>query len=79
MTYLLQVGSFRRNEDADRLKAQLALLGFEAKVERARINAKDTRYRVRSGPYRDTQAVDKARQRLVENGFNGIVIRIGEP
>ena len=78
-TYLLQVGSFRRNEDADRLKAQLALLGFEAKVERARINAQDTRYRVRSGPYRDTQAVNKARERLVENGFNGIVIRIGEP
>ncbi|MGB5468273.1 MAG: SPOR domain-containing protein, partial [Sedimenticolaceae bacterium] len=78
-TYLLQVGSFRRNEDADRLKAQLALLGFEAKVERARINAQDTRYRVRSGPYRDTQAVNKARQRLVENGFSGIVIRIGEP
>ena len=78
-TYLLQVGSFRRDEDADRLKAQLALLGFEAKVERARINAQDTRYRVRSGPYRDKQAVNKARQRLVENGFNGIVIRIDAP
>lgn len=78
-TYLIQVGSFRRNEDADRLKAQLALLGFEAKVERARINAQDTRFRVRSGPYRDTQAVNKARQRLVEKGFSGIVIRIGEP
>lgn len=73
--YLVQVGSFRRSEDADRLKAQLALLGFEAKVVSARINAQDVRYRVRSGPYRGRTAVNRARQRLAQNGFKGIVIR----
>lgn len=73
--YLVQLGSFRRSEDADRLKAQLALSGFEAKVVSARINAKDVRYRVRSGPYRGKTAVKRARERLAQNGFNGIVIR----
>lgn len=76
-TYLVQVGSFRRTEDADRLKAQLALLGFEARVESARISAQDTRYRVRSGPYVGREALDRARTRLAANGFKGIVIRVG--
>lgn len=75
--YLVQVGSFRRSEDADRLKAQLALLGFEARVVSARINAQDVRYRVRSGPFRGKAAVREARERLAGNGFKGIVIRAG--
>jgi len=75
-TYLLQVGSFRRAEDAERLKAQLALLGFEAKVVSARISAQDTRYRVRSGPYKGKDALNHARQRLADNGFKVIVIRV---
>lgn len=75
-TYLVQVGSFRKTEDADRLKAQLALLGFEARVVSARISAQDTRYRVRSGPYRGKQALDQARKRLADNGIKGIVIRV---
>ncbi len=75
-TYVLQVGSFRRTEDADRLKAQLALLGFETRVERAKISAQDTRYRVRSGPYQGKEALNQARKRLADNGFKGIVIRI---
>ena len=72
--YLLQVGSFRRTEDADRLKAQLALLGFEARVASARISAQDTRYRVRSGPYRSKDALNQARKRLADNGFKGIIV-----
>ncbi len=74
--YLVQIGSFRRTADADRLKAQLALLGIEAKVVAARIGAQETRYRVRSGPYRDQAALKKVRQRLADNGFNGMVIRL---
>ena len=76
VTYLVQVGSFRKAADADRLKAQLALLGFEARVVSARIGSQDTRYRVRSGPYRDKRALNDARRRLSENGFKGMVIRV---
>jgi len=77
-TYLVQVGSFRKTQDADRLKAQLALLGFEARVVSARISARDTRYRVRSGPYRGKPALNKARKRLADNGFSGFVIQVDE-
>lgn len=75
-TYLLQIGSFRHTGEADRLRAQLALLGFEAKVVSARVSAQDTWYRVRSGPYRGKDAVNAARKRLADNGFKGIVIRV---
>jgi cell division protein FtsN len=74
--YLVQVGSFRKAADADRLKAELALLGFEAQVSSARLGPQDTRYRVRSGPHRGKATVNAVRQRLAENGFNGIVIRL---
>lgn len=76
VTYLVQVGSFRQAADADRLKAQLALLGFEAQVTTARISAQDTRYRVRSGPHQGRQAVNAMRKRLADSGFDGIVIRV---
>lgn len=74
-SYLVQVGSFRKAADADRLKAQLALLGFEAQVTSARLGPQDTRYRVRLGPHRGKTAVNAVRRRLAENGFQGIVIR----
>jgi len=75
-SYLVQVGSFRRTADADRLKAQLALLGIEARVVEARISAHETRYRVRSGPYLGETALHGVRQRLADNGFKGMVIRV---
>ncbi len=73
--YVIQLGSFRRNADADRLKAQLALLGFEAKVSKAVVPSQGTRYRVRTGPYRGMSALQDARRQLADNGHRGIVIR----
>lgn len=72
--YVVQVGSFKRNADADRLRAQLALLGIEARVVGARVGPQDRRFRVQAGPYRQRAAVDRLQQRLVDNGFEPIVI-----
>lgn len=74
--YLVQIGSFRKMEDADRLKAQLALLGIESQVVKADIGEQGTRFRVRSGPHRGLEAVKQVRQRLAANGHSGIVIRV---
>jgi hypothetical protein len=43
--YILQVGSFKQIEAADQVKAQLALLGISADIQRVVINGQDTRYR----------------------------------
>ncbi|MGI9295566.1 MAG: SPOR domain-containing protein, partial [Pseudomonadales bacterium] len=43
--YVLQAGSFKSHRDADRLRARLLLMGFEANIERAKLSAFDNRHR----------------------------------
>ena len=73
--YMLQMGSFRKHADADRLKASLALVGIQAEIQRVTIDGGQTFHRVRSGPY----TIDKGRQlrsRLTENGINSLMIKL---
>lgn len=58
--YLLQAGSFRQEEDADRRRAELLLLGLEPRVERAE-GGNGLWYRVYLGPYESRAAVNRAR------------------
>ncbi len=73
-SYLLQVGSFVSNADADGRKVKLALAGFEARVTSAEVDGK-TVYRVRTGPYKDFDEMNKARARLTESGFDVSIAR----
>jgi cell division protein FtsN len=72
--YLLQAGAFRSMEDADAMRAKLALLGFEAKVLGADVNGQ-TLFRVRVGPYAQLEEMNKARARLAESGIEASVVR----
>src|SRR5690606_32586753 len=65
--YVLQAGSFRKAEDADRLRAQLALLGLESRVQRVTIDGTDTWHRVRVGPVSDLVELQALRQTLARN------------
>ncbi len=72
--YLLQAGSFRRAEDADRMRAEIALLGIESRVEATTKNH-DTWHRVRIGPFSDTRQMGKIRNRLLDNGIDVMVLK----
>lgn len=74
-SYMLQMGSFRKYSDADRLKASLALVGLEAEIQRVNINGGDIYHRVRSGPYAREQ-VNALRARLKANKINSLVIKL---
>ncbi|MCP5149967.1 MAG: SPOR domain-containing protein [Ectothiorhodospiraceae bacterium] len=74
--YLLQVGSFRRAAEAERLKASLALLGLEADVQSIADSESVAWYRVRLGPYSDVDRLNEARSRLRDNGIEAMVMRI---
>ena len=74
--YLLQVGSFRSLEDADRLKARLAFLGLEPGIQTVSIDDAETWHRVRVGPFEGREAVAEARQRLKENGLEWLLIQL---
>lgn len=75
--YILQVGSFRRAEEADSMKARLALLGIEASVQKVVIGNQDVWYRVRLGPYDSIREMGQARSRLQRNDIDFVVLRLG--
>jgi cell division protein FtsN len=74
--YILQMGSFRRFEDADRMKAKLALIGIEAEVQKVSINNRDTYHRVRSGPYHGQRQLNAVRRLAKENNISSLVIKL---
>lgn len=74
--YILQVGSFKQLEAADQVKAQLALLGVMADIQRVVINGQDTLYRVRIGPYGDADQLNQARLRLQQNNLEFMLLKL---
>ena len=72
--YMLQAGAFRSPDDAEGMKARLALLGFEARVMSAEVNAQ-TVYRVRIGPFAQQEDANRARSRLADGGIEASVTR----
>ncbi|HVF34972.1 MAG TPA: SPOR domain-containing protein [Candidatus Saccharimonadia bacterium] len=72
--YFLQTGSFRSDDDAEQMKARLALLGLRAQVVTVDINAQ-TWHRVRVGPYVSARELDDARRTLSSNGFEAIALK----
>lgn len=73
--YMLQAGSFERNADAENLKARIAMSGEPARVEEAEVNGK-TMYRVRLGPYENTETVSAAQTALSNQGIQSNRIKI---
>jgi cell division protein FtsN len=75
--YLLQAGSFRSFGPADRLKAQLALLGIEANIQQVNRSASEKVYRVHIGPFQDLDRVAQVRSRLKHHSIDAIVLKKG--
>lgn len=75
-TYFLQVGAFPSEEEADNLKAKLALQGFEAVVQTATIADKGVWHRVRVGPLKDLDQINKTKADLASNGFKADLIKL---
>jgi len=74
--YLLQVASFRNFADADGMKARLALLGVESKIETVTGSDKEAWHRVRVGPYSDPRELNRIRTRLLNNNISAIMIQL---
>ena len=75
-TYYLQVGAFQTSNEADNMKAKLALQGFEAVVQTATIPDKGVWHRVRVGPLNNLDEINKAKNDLAANGFKTDLIKV---
>jgi cell division protein FtsN len=73
-SYVLQVGSFRKTADAEKLKAQLALLGIQTSIQSVTIDSGQTYHRVRTGAYAKPDA-NAVRSKLQNSGHKPLMMR----
>ncbi|MEO8063400.1 MAG: SPOR domain-containing protein [Pseudomonadota bacterium] len=76
--YVLQAGSYRKQEEADRIQALLKKQGIDANVQRVSVDD-DVWHRVRIGPISDLAELNRMRARLRAAEFDDVlVIRVGD-
>lgn len=76
--YLLQAGSFRQREDAERRRAELLLLGLEPRVEEA-TGDNGRWYRVYLGPFDSRSKMAKARSLTAGQDIDTLLLKRGDP
>lgn len=75
MEYILQVGSFANEADADRLRAQLIMINLEARIEKVTIRNSEIWHRVMVGPFTDQARLNSARSTLVNNQYSALMLK----
>jgi len=73
--YVLQVGSFKSSDEADSLKAQLALMGVETNIETVKVNTINW-HRVRVGPSKDIDQLQTTQNRLRVKDMDSILLKV---
>lgn len=73
--FWLQAGSFTDQADAENLKAQLALGGWQAAVQQGILADKSVRYRVRLGPYDNSEELSRVKNQLAQRGYDSAAIK----
>lgn len=72
--YFLQAGSFRKQGDADKVRAQIILLGQAAAVESGTVKD-ETWYRVLVGPFSNREQLTVAQKQLAGGGFSNLLLQ----
>ncbi|MDG2046973.1 MAG: SPOR domain-containing protein [Halioglobus sp.] len=74
--YLLQAGSFRQQDDAERRRAQLLLLGLEPIIEEIS-NGNGIWFRVYLGPFESRELMVKARSLTTNQNIETLLLKRG--
>lgn len=74
--FLLQAGSFRRDDDANRRRGELILQGFSARIQPVSMGSGDTWHRVMVGPFDNANAMHRAQDKLANAGIETLAIRV---
>ena len=73
--YILQAGSFRSRQDAEKLKATVALLGLEASINQVSIQSEKW-HRVRIGPVNNRRELNRNLNLLQRNNINAMAMEL---
>ncbi|ANG61341.1 hypothetical protein A8C75_01920 [Marinobacterium aestuarii] len=74
-SYLLQAGSFRDPADAERMRAQLLLAGLPNVRTSKSEGSNGTWYRVRTGPFDNRAAINKAQNKMAKMRIQAMEIQ----
>jgi cell division protein FtsN len=72
--FIIQAGSFRLVEDAQRRRSELLLLGLSAQVTTVTLPNQLTLHRVQIGPFTSKPSLDQAQRTLAENQIEHLVL-----
>ncbi len=72
--FLLQAGSFKQEQDADRRRGELILLGMDAQIEQTS-GANGRWYRVYIGPFESRSKLAKARSLTAQQGIDTLLLK----
>ena len=72
--FFLQAGSFRKEADADKVRAQIILLGQAVSVESGTVRD-ETWYRVLVGPFSNREQLTSAQKQLAGSGFSNLLLQ----
>ncbi len=73
--FILQVGSFKSPQDADRLRAELLLLNLHTRVETVTVRNGEIWHRVLVGPFTSSASLSKARNTLSNNNIDTLLLK----
>jgi len=74
--YMLQAGSYNRQADAERQKANLALMGLTSAIQKVTIEGRGDFYRVRLGPFSNHGQMVDIDERLKQEGIKAMRLKI---
>ncbi|MBA1262237.1 SPOR domain-containing protein [Stutzerimonas stutzeri] len=72
--FFLQAGSFRQQAEADRVRAQIILLGQDVRVESVRVRDEPW-FRVLVGPYNSREQLNAAQKTLAASGYKNLLLQ----
>lgn len=73
-TYYLQAGAFRSETDAQSVRGRIIMMGLPVQVQSAQVNGSQL-YRVRVGPFRGIDEMNRSRMQLSEAKIESTVVR----
>ncbi len=74
--YVLQAAAYASFKEADELKARLALLGLQARIQKVAIEGRGEFHRVRLGPYARLEDLDADAVRLRALGIQPLRLKV---
>lgn len=74
-TAIFQAGSLKHEEDAESVRAMLALSGVDSKVEKVMVDGINLRYRVMVGPLSGDESIINTRIKILDAGIVPLLLR----